>query len=291
MTPRLNGATSRNKMSSYLSWPFSIDINNEEYAGNDLLARKLSKKGYNSLIRDYVYISPEDVKKIFQFIPQAWESFKGIGVDLGSGVGCISSTIALKDSVKKIYSVELVESVVSLCQPIVIKKILGENSKKVISVRGDFDKLKLKDNSMDFAVSWFSMHHSNDPVKTFKEALRVLKPGGKFIYVDKVHNNDTLDKEIERMLNIVYSEDFLRDNFRPPGIKLTRRQNGEHEYRFFEWEKFIKKSGFKLLTEVMIKTDNDENRKMKNDNGLCEVFVNFVIGGFGNRAVGFVLSR
>lgn len=278
-------------MQKIKKWPLTVDINNQEYIGNELLARKLSKKGFDALIKDYVYIYPENVKKTFQFIPEAWESFKGKGVDLGSGVGCISSTIAKKDSVKKVFSVELVESVVNLCQPIIIKKILAENADKVISVVGDFDNLKLKDNSLDFAVSWFSMHHSMNPVKTFRETWRVLKPGGKFIYVDKVHNNDTPDKEIERMLNIVYNEDFLKKNFRAPGIKLTRRDNGEHEYRFFEWEKFIKKTGFKIVSEVVIKTDSDENRKIKNDRGLCEVFVDYEIGGFSNRSVGFVLSK
>jgi ubiquinone/menaquinone biosynthesis C-methylase UbiE len=278
-------------MSSYLKWPLKIDINNQEYIGNDLLARKLSKKGYNALIKDYVYIYPEDVKKTFKFIPDAWESFKGRGIDLGSGVGCISATIATKEEVKKIYSLELVESVVSLCQPIVINKILGKNSDKVISVMGDFDHLKIKDASLDFATCWFSMHHSLDPVRTLKEAYRVLKPGGRFVFVDKVHDNSTPDKEIERMLNIAYSEEFLKKNFRPAGIKLTRKENGEHEYRFFEWEKFIKKSGFKILTEVIVKTDGPENRSHKNDNKLPEVFVDYQIGGFGNRAVGFVLLK
>lgn len=280
------------KKGNFLRWKIGFDINNQEYIGNDLLAQKLSKKGYNALIRDYVYISPEDVKKTFLFVPFAWESFRGTGVDLGSGVGCISSTIALRDSVKKIYSLELVESVVSLCQPIVINKILKPAQRnKVVSVIGDFDNLALKDNSLNFAVSWFSMHHSVNPIKTFKEVYRVLKPGGRFIFMDKIHNNNTPDKEIERMLNIVYSEEFLKNNFRPPGIKLTRRENGEHEYRFFEWENFVKKSGFKLITEIIVKTDNPENRQIKNDNSLAEVFVNYDIGGFGNRAIGFVLEK
>lgn len=278
-------------MKQPLRWKLGIDINNEEYKGNDLLAQKLSKKGYKALIDDYVYISPEDVKKTFLHIPEGWESFYGRGIDLGSGVGCISATIAKKEQVKKIYCVELVESVVTLCQPIVISKILGDQKDKVVSVIGDFDNLDIKDSSLDFAACWFSMHHSMNPVVTFKEALRVLKPGGRLVYVDKFHNNNTPDKEIERMLNIVYSEEFLKNNFRPAGIKLTRRENGEHEYRLFEWEKFIKKSGFKILQEVIIKTDNSENRKAKNDGGLDEVFVNYNVGGFGNRAVGFVLQK
>jgi len=279
------------KVAKYLRWKINLDINNEEYIGNELLAKKLSQKGYDALINDYVYIYPEDVVKTFQLIPLAWEAIKGVGVDLGAGVGCVSATLSLKDDVKKIYSVEVVENVVKLCQPIVIKKILKEKTNKVISVVGDFDNLQLKDNSIDFAVSWFSMHHSNDPVKTFRECRRVLKKGGRFIFIDKIHNNSTPDSEIERMLNIVYSKEFLKKNFRPLDTVLTRRENGEHEYRFSDWEKFIENAGFKLTSEIVIKTDSSENREHKNDNNLSEILVNYIIGGFGNRAVGFVLTK
>lgn len=278
-------------ISNYLRWKINLDINNQEYVGNELLAKKFSKEGYDALIKGYVYIYPQDIMKTFRLIPGAWESIYGTGVDLGSGVGCISTTLALKDKVKKIYSVEVVKSVVELCQPIVKKKILKEKAYKVISVVGDFDNLKLRDNSIDFAVSWFSMHHSDNPIKTFKECHRVLKRDGKFIFIDKFHNNSTPDSEIERMLNIIYNKEFLKNNFRPLDTILTRKENGEHEYRIFEWEKFIKKAGFKITEKIIIKTDSPENRKNQNDNNLCEVLVNFVVGGFGNRAIGFVLTK
>ena len=73
-------------MSSYLKWKINLDINNEEYVGNELLAKKLSRKGYDALIRDYVYIYPEDVIKTFRLIPNAWAEIQGMGVDLGAGV-------------------------------------------------------------------------------------------------------------------------------------------------------------------------------------------------------------
>ena len=61
---------------------------------------------------------------------------------------------------------ELVEDVVKLCQPIVKKQILKDQYEKVVSVVGDYNFLELPDNSVDFAISWDAMHHSQDPIIT-----------------------------------------------------------------------------------------------------------------------------
>ena len=117
----------------------------------------------------------------------------------------------------------------------------------------------------------------------------MLKKNGAFIIVDRAHNNSTSNSEIERMLNITYDEKFLTKYYRPKDTILTRRQNGEHEYRFFEWKKFFEESGFDLMDSVIIKTESDENRKLRNDNNLKEIFVDYELGAFGNRKVAFVL--
>lgn len=222
-------------------------------------------------------------------IPKANELIHGVGIDLGGGVGCISSTLAKNENIEKIYCVEISEATVKLCHPIVKKKILENNTSKVQSVIGDFDQLELPDNSIDFAVSWDSMHHSLDPVKTFQECKRVLKPNGIFVIVDRAHNNSTSDSEIERMLNIQYDENFLKKNYRPDNLILTRKENGEHEYRFFEWKSFFNESGFELIQSSVIKTISDENKKLHNDDNIEEIFVDYDLGAFGNRKVAFVL--
>ena len=264
-------------------------ISGQEYAGNQLVAKLASEKGFSAIIDEYVYIHPENVENTFDIIPNSSEHIHGIGIDLGGGVGCISSTLAKRKNVKKIYCIELVEEAVTMCQPIVKREILKENDNKVISVVGDFDDLNLENNSIDFAVSWDSMHHSMNLIKTLKECKRVLKKNGIFIIVDRAHNNSTPNSEIERMLNIVYDENFLTKFYRPKGTILTRKENGEHEHRFFEWDNFFEGSGFKLIDSVVIKTESDENRKLKNDNNVNEIFVNYNLGAFGNRKVAFVL--
>ena len=264
-------------------------ISGQEYITNQLVAKEASSKGFSAIIDEYVYINSENVENTFNIIPKSSELIHGTGIDLGGGIGCISSTLARRNAVDKIYCVELVEDAVKLCHTIVKQEILKEEKHKVISVIGDYDNLELEDNSIDFAVSWDSMHHSIDPIKTFKECKRVLKKNGLFIIVDRAHNNSTPDSEIERMLNITYDQEFLAKNYRPKDTILTRRQNGEHEYRFFEWKKFFKESGFDLIDSVVIKTESDENRKLRNDNNIKEIFVNYNLGAFGNRKVAFVL--
>lgn len=264
-------------------------ISGQEYIGNRLIAQEASAKGFRTIIDEYVYIDSEYVEKTFDLIPRSSDLIHGIGVDLGGGVGCISSTLAKRNSVEKIYCIEVVEDVVKLCQPIVKKEILKERADKVISVVGDFDNLQLGDNSVDFAISWDSMHHSIDPVKTLRECKRVLKKNGTFIIIDRAYNNSTPDSEIERMLNIRYNEEFLIKNHRQKDMILTRRENGEHEHRFFEWKKFFKDAGFSLEDCVVVKTITEENRKMNNDDDIREIFVDYNLGAFGNRKVAFVL--
>ncbi len=265
-------------------------IANQEYLGNKILAQKTSEKGYDAIINEYVYIDSPEVEKTMKLIPNVYNKIKGIGIDLGGGVGCISSTLAKNPNVEKIFCVELVEDVVKLCQPIVKKQILKDQHEKVVSVVGDYNFLELPDNSADFALSWDAMHHSQDLVITLQECKRVLKKDGIFMIIDRAHNNSTSDEEIERILNITYDKEFLKKNYRKLDEKLTRKENGEHEYRFYEWKEFFQKAGFELVSSVILKTKTEENLKLKNDDGIKEIFTEYELGAFGNRKTVFVLS-
>ena len=272
-------------------WKYDKQVRtNQEYLGNKILAEKTSEKGYDAIISEYVYIDSSEVEKTVKLIPNIYDKIKGIGIDLGGGVGCISSTLAKNPNVEKIFCVELVEDAVILCQPIVKKQILKDQYEKVVSVVGDYNFLELPDNSVDFAISWDAMHHSQDPVITLQECKRVLKKNGIFIVIDRAHNNSTPDEEIERILNITYDEEFLKKNYRRLDEKLTRKENGEHEYRFYEWKEFFQKSGFELVSSVIIKTKTEENLKLKNDDNIKEIFTEYELGAFGNRKIAYVLS-
>lgn len=261
-----------------------------EFLVGRTLAKELSGKNFRDIALEYIFILPENAERVFRLIPKSWESIKGVGVDLGGGIACISSLLAKKENVEKIYCVEYTEELVKLLQPIMKKEILKEKTDKVISIVGDFNNLELPDASLDFAVAWDSVHHSHNPVATLKECRRVLKLGGRLVIVDRAHNSNTPDSEIERIHNVIYNKEYLRKNYLAENMILTRKDNGEHEWRFFEWAEFFQQAEFKLIEMVVLKTDIKENREIKNDRNLEEIFVPFNLGGFGHRKVGFVLE-
>jgi len=260
----------------------------QEYQINNHMALKISGLGFEQILDKYIAIRPDCIRHALQTLPAAWNAFHGKGVDLGGGVGAVSSVIALKQEVQQIYCVEVTENCVVAFQPVVKEQILGDRCEKVISVLGDFDNLQLPSSSIDFAISWDSMHHSADVVKTLNEVHRVLKQTGKLIIVDRAHNNSTPDEEIKRMGNIQYDKTFLRGVYQPEDKKLTRLENGEHDYRFYEWEAFFNNTGMMIDDVVLIKTMHVEDNN-KNDAGIKEIPVPYSLGGFIKQKVVYVL--
>ncbi len=274
-----------------LRWPIETALTlGDDYRGNQLLAQNISSKGYEAIIAQYVYVTPGDIKNIFSCIPGAWDAFCGKGIDLGGGVACISSTIGTRPEVESIHCVELTEDVVTLCHPIVTDAILKNSKSKVISVVGDFNCLESKSDSMDFAVAWGSLHHSYQLRNTLIECRRVLKPNAHLVVVERAHNNYTPESEIDRMLNVKYDEDFLRKTYRDPNMTLSRRDNGEHEYRYQEWSHAFSAAGFHMVNAVVIRDQSGKNKVTTNDAGLPEVFIDSKLGGYLSSKAGYVLE-
>jgi len=66
-----------------------------------------------------------------------------------------------------------------------------------VDVVASGDALPFEDNSVDFVVSSHVIEHFYDPVKTMKEWLRVVRPGG-YVYVIAPHKERTFDRDKER---------------------------------------------------------------------------------------------
>ena len=273
----------------YINWEKNSGYN-KGYNTNKLIAEKNYKSSSNTIVKAYTQIQESGVLEILKNITNIRKIFSGIGIDVGGGVALISATIAKNFKIDKIYCVEYVEEVVKLCHPIVKKNILEKNFNQVQSIVGDFDNLQLPNNSIDFMISWDSLHHSENPVKTLNECKRVLKDNGFLVIVDKSHNNSVSDDEIINMLDYQYDKEFLKLNNLDTNTILFRKDEGEHEYRFYEWENFFENAGFKIIQNFLIKTKTPSNLSKKNDNDLKEIFVKFNVGGFQQQKAVYVLQ-
>ena len=67
------------------------------------------------------------------------------------------------------------------------------------------------------------------------------------------------------MLNVIYSKNLSSLTSYPKGTILSRKQNGEHEYRFNEWEYFIKENGFEIVYRQLFLEKHKRNKNYKND--------------------------
>ena len=265
-------------------------FDDEDYKLNNRIALENSQNGFNELTKTTSLLTIAEIENFLNISPDIYKTFKGNGIDIGGGDAAVSSIIAKSELVSNIICLEISENTVEKWHPQIIKFILGNDSDKVRSVIGDFDNLELKDSTLDFAISWDSIHHSNNPIKTLRESGRVLKPGGYFVLVDRAHNNSTSEKEIQRMLNVQYSKEFLLENYLPEDTILTRSDNGEHEYRYKEWERFFLESKFKIEKGFMVREKHEKN-SFSNDASLDEVFVDYEVGGFERQKVVYLLKN
>ena len=96
------------------------------------------------------------------------------------------------------------------------------------------------------------------------------------------------------MLNVVYPKEFLKENWLPLDKILTRKENGEHEYRFKEWEKFFLKARLKIEDSFIIREniirEKYKIKKTLNDNGIKEYFTDMTLGQFQKSKVIYLLK-
>lgn len=228
---------------SIMEWPvpeaFKVA---KEVAYRDELGKHLLTKSADEIVSYYAYHSFAEMENWLSLI-QKQVLLKGVGVELGAGCGVMSAVFAKDKSVEKIFAVEVVESMTRLILPKVTQGYLGIDAFKVIPVIGTFDDIQLPNESVDFIIEMDSLHHSHNLAQSFSESARILKKGGHMILLDRCHPDSLDDKTVKSMLDIVYDEEWIKHNFYPKGSILTRRENGEHEYRKFEWLSAINKAG------------------------------------------------
>ena len=133
-----------------------------------------------------------------------------IVLDLGSGVG-IDSILAAKKvgNSGKVIGVDMTEEMVVKAKENAAKQGITN----VEFLVGDIENLPLKDNSVDTIITNCVINLTPDKVKTFSEAHRVLKPGGKIYLSDIVLLESLTDEQKNNIL-------LYKFNIPPPQLIL-----------------------------------------------------------------------
>ena len=215
-------------------------------------ALSLEGKSVIEIIRELTFdksasnITVRDIENLFNYLEDYFlgRPINGVGLEVGAGPAVFSSILARRSGVEKVYAVEICGNIVEHLAPKVVGELAGNNSDKVRCCVGDFNNIKLENESVDFIFDFFSLHHSDNPEITLKECARVLKKGGFLLALDKARPDKKTDVEIKQMLDSEYDEKYKSDFGLNTKIKLTRQMNGEREYRLKEWRHFFLISGF-----------------------------------------------
>lgn len=194
-------------------------------------------------------IEIKDIENLFDFVERKFlkRKINGVGVEVGSGPGTFSSVLAERNSVEKIYAVEVCEPIVKLLAPKVADYVLDGSSNKVIGVVGSFDSMELPDESVDFIFDFFSLHHSNNLAVTFRECSRILKKDGFIFCFDKGRPDYFTPEDLNELLDAEYDYDFKKQMGMPLDSRFTRRMNDEKEYRLKDWISAFNGAGFSKI--------------------------------------------
>lgn len=143
-------------------------------------------------------------------------------LDLGCGGGHVSYRAA--PLVAEVVACDLTESMLATVQATAAERGLGN----IAIQRAPAERLPFADARFEVVVARFTTHHWQDRDAGLREARRVLKPGGRAIFID-----------------VVAPQDALLDSWLQT-LELLRDMSHVRNYRTAEWVAALARAGFAI---------------------------------------------
>lgn len=204
---------------------------------------------------------PQQLEEIVRVMKDRLErNLSGAGIDLAAGNLWAVPYLLNLGQIDKIYCLEYSRHRLLKLGPAVLKHYRVPRD-KVVLVLGNFYKLKLDDDSLDFVFMSSSFHHADRPGELLAEINRVLKPAGVVIIIGehippsiiktyaihfiKVIIATIVPTAIQRR---VFRRTFQVDKLLPKGSELLPYDPmmGDRCHFQSEYRKMFREGGFKL---------------------------------------------
>jgi arsenite methyltransferase len=158
---------------------------------------------------------------VWQF-PIEWLNIPqgGIALDVGSGPGSITAALA------RAAGPDGLALGVDISRPMLARAVRSEAGPQVGFLRADAQRLPLRDQTVDAAVSIAVLQLIPDPVATLSEIARVLRPGGRLaVMVPTVGRAAKLWNKLPNVGAYPFGEDEIGDILEDHGFASVRTKN------------------------------------------------------------------
>jgi arsenite methyltransferase len=144
----------------------------------------------------------------------------GIALDVGAGPGAVTASLA------RAAGPDGLALGVDISEPMLARAVRAEAGPQVGFLRADAQRLPLRDQTVDAAVSIAVLQLIPDPAAALSEIARVLRPGGRLaVMVPTVGRAARLWRMLPNTGAYVFGEDELGDILEDNGFVSVRTKN------------------------------------------------------------------
>jgi arsenite methyltransferase len=144
----------------------------------------------------------------------------GIALDVGSGPGAVTASLA------RAAGPDGLALGIDISEPMLARAVRAEAGPQVGFLRADAQRLPLRDQTVDAAVSIAVLQLIPDPAAALSEIARVLRPGGRLaVMVPTVGRAARLWRMLPNTGAYVFGEDELGDILEDHGFVSVRTKN------------------------------------------------------------------